>query len=236
MQEVMDRLIELQDLDLTFDRLKKKIDEIPDQIEERSQKLDDLERKIEEKKEEAKQLQKKLDRKNLKLEELREEKAELKNKLLDADTNKQYAGIQEEIGHVETNEEQAEEQALELMERHEACEETINELERELEEEESKLESFREQCDERMEELEQKRDELAEEREEICDQIPNDILSDYENLHRNKSDGKALVHVNNGVCQGCFQNLTQQVQNKLYRRDDIYFCSNCSRILRFPNE
>ena len=45
------------------------------------------------------------------------------------------------------------------------------------------------------------------------------------------SQGRAVVSVKNGTCQGCNMNIPPQLFNLLQRGDSIELCGNCNRTI-----
>ena len=56
------------------------------------------------------------------------------------------------------------------------------------------------------------------------------LLKKYDML-RERRNGKAVVPVISGVCQGCFMNIPPQQFNDILRGDKMFNCPTCQRIL-----
>lgn len=71
---------------------------------------------------------------------------------------------------------------------------------------------------------------LDEERTKILPDIPADLLELYEELRPQKK-GVAAAALTDGVCQGCHEQLSSVVLDKLKKTADVPRCEYCRRIL-----
>ncbi len=61
------------------------------------------------------------------------------------------------------------------------------------------------------------------------------LLKRYD-LLRVRRNGRAVVGVAGGVCQGCFMSIPPQQYNEIQKGDKMLFCPTCQRILYFQPE
>jgi hypothetical protein len=64
--------------------------------------------------------------------------------------------------------------------------------------------------------------------------LPPDIKSDYQRIVRGKG-ADSLAAVDDGVCNGCGQQITLNMQNEL-KLSKLVFCKACGRLLYLPVE
>ena len=64
----------------------------------------------------------------------------------------------------------------------------------------------------------------------LAKEIKAPVLRKYDML-RTRRNGKAVVGVINGVCQGCFMSIPPQQFNDIMKGDRILNCPTCQRIL-----
>ena len=64
--------------------------------------------------------------------------------------------------------------------------------------------------------------------------LPGDIKADYERVVRSKG-ADSLALVDDGVCTGCGQQITLNMQNEL-QLSKLVFCKSCGRLLYLPGE
>jgi hypothetical protein len=71
---------------------------------------------------------------------------------------------------------------------------------------------------------------FAKKRETMVKKFKSSLLKKYDML-RERRNGRAVVGVVNGVCQGCFMNIPPQQFNDLLKGERMLFCPTCNRIL-----
>ena len=104
--------------------------------------------------------------------------------------------------------------------------EKIKELEPEYAEEKKKNE-------ETLKTLNARIDELKKERHKFNDFEDKSLLSLYQKLQR-ENDGLAIVTVSDGVCEGCFVEVSKSTMIQLDESEDIVTCQRCGRIIFDP--
>ncbi|EKD38700.1 MAG: hypothetical protein ACD_75C00638G0001, partial [uncultured bacterium] len=69
-------------------------------------------------------------------------------------------------------------------------------------------------------------------RNEQATKIKAGTLRKYNTL-RERRNGKAVVNVVDGVCQGCFMAIPPQLYNQLLRGDQLLECPTCQRMIHY---
>lgn len=70
-------------------------------------------------------------------------------------------------------------------------------------------------------------------RQAISKDLEMQILRRYEKLKGNKGETKAVVPVNNGVCQGCFISISTATLAELQRCNSLLTCDHCGRFIYY---
>lgn len=78
-----------------------------------------------------------------------------------------------------------------------------------------------------------KLDGMRKTRNHIMQTIDNIVVKRYERLRGNKTDTAAVVPVKNGVCQGCFIEVSTATYAEIQRKDVAASCDHCGRYIYF---
>ena len=78
--------------------------------------------------------------------------------------------------------------------------------------------------------IEGKKAKIVAKRDAMAKKIKTSTLKNYDML-RIRRNGKAVVGVVNGICQGCFMSIPPQHFNNILKGDRILNCPTCQRIL-----
>ena len=76
-----------------------------------------------------------------------------------------------------------------------------------------------------------KQRQLLKKREGLARKINPYLLKKYERMRQSKIKSNIIVPVINGVCQGCFMEVTKSVIIELMQGEDLVSCEHCGRIL-----
>jgi uncharacterized protein len=229
-----DRLLDLQELDLSVDRLEQRRRELESQ--------DD----VEESRRQADAAEERVGELRLALDSVLREESRLDNETtsldlrIRAEQGRLYDGsvanprelqsIEAEINNLRARKARLEDEELDQMERREDMESRLPTLESELAEARRRL-AETEASSER--ELVEVTHSIAERRAERNDMVPEfdeDLLDLYESLRAQKR-GVGAAALEDGVCQGCHEALSPLALDRLKRTEGIKRCENCRRIL-----
>lgn len=145
---------------------------------------------------------------------------------------RELKALQDEIASLERRKRMLEDEELDLMERAEPLDATLEELgarksqlEQRATELEQELSGAEAAVDEEIAEVEQRRDEL------VAD-IPADLLTTYDRL-RSQLAGVAVAKLNGSTCGGCFLSLSAVEVDRIKKQpaDAVINCEECGRIL-----
>lgn len=235
-QEVrgLDRILELQDLDLAIDRLRARRQELEagEDIRAARERVDGLEERVGE-------LRLALDSVAQEQKRLETEVSSLESKI-GAEERRLYDGsvanpkelesIQHEIEAIRRRKSIIEDQVLVQMERREDMESRLPPLEAELAEARDRLTEIGGEATEELESIGRALAERTAERATLVSRIDEELLELYEDLRAQKR-GVGAAALRDGVCQGCHQKLSPLELERIKRSEGIRRCEYCRRIL-----
>jgi predicted nucleic acid-binding Zn-ribbon protein len=229
-----ERILELQELDLSIDRLESRRREI-----ESGEEIEEARRRVEAAEERVGELRMALD--SIIREETRlDHDASTLEQRIKAEQQRLYDGsvanpkelqaIQAELTNLRARKSRLEDEELDQMERREEMEKRLPALEGDMAEARKRLDDM-EAASER--ELQQIGSSLAErrvEREKLVPEFDEELVELYEDLRAQKR-GIGAAALKDGVCQGCHEKLSAVYLDRLKRQDGIRRCEYCRRIL-----
>jgi len=235
MRKIIDNLKALQDIDLEIQKLRREEERWPAVLDLRDREVETRMAELETARKRENDIRVEISRNELRLKELEEEITRLNVNLNTVKTNKEYTAILNEIANKKSEISSTEEEILERMD-------LVEQARKEVEQAAANVESAREekgkiekQAEEERKEIHEEMEQLQKKREDFAALIPEEILEEYEKIAEGRQ-GIAVASVADGVCQGCFINLTAQEINLLMGASEIIRCKNCSRILYLEQE
>lgn len=230
MNEEIKQLTELQVIDLQISRL-------DEEIETKQIQVSKLEQASEERKTAIMELKEKMEAADRRRQELENEHADeiahlkdRQSKMMQVQTNREYQSLLKEIEDGKRANKEREEEIVRLLEQTESFAKIMKEQIQSAESEEKILVEETRKADSHAAELSGKKAAIAKERDAMIEGFSPSLLKKYDML-RERRNGRAVVGVVNGVCQGCFMNIPPQQYNELLRGDRMLFCPTCQRIL-----
>ncbi|MDX1776345.1 MAG: C4-type zinc ribbon domain-containing protein [Desulfobulbales bacterium] len=235
MNEVIKQLTELQIIDLEIAKLDAEINAEQAEFSEREEVFNERQASVEELKEKIEAA----DTQRRELEaELSDEMNRIKErqaKMMQVQTNREYQSLLKEIEDGKKSVKEKEEEIVRIMETSEANTKIMAEEESLIGEETKALASTRKKVKKHAKEIEDQKTKILVKREKMAKDIKNPALKKYDML-RIRRNGKAVVGVVNGVCQGCFMSIPPQHLNDILKGDRILNCPTCQRILFYQPE
>jgi len=151
-------------------------------------------------------------------------------KMMQVQTNREYQSLLKEIEDGKKSIKEKEEEVVRIMETSEADAKIMAEQENLIKEEKKALAVESAQVEKHAGEVEGKKAKIVAKRNAMAKNINNASLRKYDML-RTRRNGKAVVGVVNGICQGCFMSIPPQHFNDILKGDRILNCPTCQRIL-----
>jgi uncharacterized protein len=230
----LDRILHLQELDSSIDRLIARSEELEEGEELRAAAL-----KVQELEDRVGEIRLGLDSQRREQERLETEVASLdakvgaeERRLYDGSVAnpKELASIQAEVSSLRNRKGRIEDEVLEQMERREEMEGRLPPLESELAEAREKLANLDSEVAEELGQTKQSLSELRSEREALVLEFDEELLELYEDLRAQKR-GIGAAALENGVCSGCHQKLSPLELERIKHSEGIRRCEYCRRIL-----
>jgi predicted nucleic acid-binding Zn-ribbon protein len=231
MWDGLDKLLELQKLDLAIARLDVEAREIPQQIEALQARLTGAKAGLDHAKSTAELIQKDRRAKERELDEVTQNIKKKQARLFEIKTNEEYSAVLKEIESLKEKSSKLETEVLELLERADAVAKTVAEAEKEFKAAEAIHQRERTEKEAQLGKLKQDLASLKEARKSQASRLDSALLQQYTRLA--KTRGNAVVSVKDGSCTGCGIALTPQAYNEVRRNDRMFNCSSCNRILYF---
>jgi predicted nucleic acid-binding Zn-ribbon protein len=234
MNALIQKLIELQAVDLRAADLRKQIDAFPQQISRIDQSLKGARDAVAQAKQRVTDLQK--DRKKLELdvEDWRGKIKKYKDQIYQVKSNEAYKALQEEIRNAEAEMGRIEDRLLEEMVGAEDADRAVKEAERLLAEAEAKARTDREQVMGEKAGVEKELAEVEAVSKARLSELPGDLVDHYQRIAR-KHEGIALAAVREEACSMCSVRIRPHVMQQLRQPEnpDIFHCETCTRILYY---
>lgn len=229
-----DRLLELQELDLTVDRLEARRREI-----ESGQEMEEARRRSEQAEEKVGELRMALD-------SIGKEETRLENEIASMDLRiqaeqgrlydgsvanpKELQALQAEVNNLRARKARLEDEELGQMERREELEKDLPGLEADMAEARGRMDELEASSERELGEIERSVAARRSERERLAPEFDEELLELYEDLRAQKR-GVGAAALKDGVCQGCHEKLSPLYLDRLKRAEGIRRCENCRRIL-----
>lgn len=234
MQEIIEKLLVIQDRDRKVLRHRAQLKRIGPEREALSGQLSQTRRTLESAKKTANQIES--SRKELELEA--ESKQELIQKYssqqFQTKKNEEYQALTNEINTCKKAISDLEDRQLELMEQLDQAQVAIQRAKAETEAAKKLADEKFKELQQREKNLQQELDNLLQERRALAEKMAPDILSRYERLLKNKGEN-SVVGVDRGICDGCHVKLPVQIIITCKAQKEIVSCPYCGRIVYFAD-
>jgi predicted nucleic acid-binding Zn-ribbon protein len=155
---------------------------------------------------------------------------ERQSKMMQVQTNREYQSLLKEIEDGKKSIKEKEEEIVRIMEVSEANAKIMAEQESLIKDEQKELAEKKAKVQKHTEQVEGKKAKIVVKRDAKAKKVNTSALRKYDML-RTRRNGKAVVGVVNGVCQGCFMSIPPQHFNNILKGDRMLNCPTCQRIL-----
>ena len=232
MWDGLDKLLELQKLDLTIARLDAQAQAIPRAIDALEGRLAKAREALGAAKAKAELLNKDRRGKERELDEATQNTKKKQARLFEIKTNEEYSAVLKEIEALKTKSSSLETAILEQMEQGDAAAKLVAEAERAFGSAQAELQKERQEKETQLAALQKELASLRGARKGQASRVDGELLRQYTRLMKTRD--VAVVMVTDGSCQGCGMTLTPQMYTEVKRNDRMFVCSSCNRILHFP--
>ena len=155
---------------------------------------------------------------------------ERQSKMMQVQTNREYQSLLKEIEDNKKSTKEKEEEIVRILESIEANGTLMAEKENLTLEEKDVFDEESGKAKKQAAKIERKKAKFVTKRNGMAKTINPSILRKYD-LLRDRRNGKAVVGVVKGVCQGCFMSIPPQHYNNILKGDQMLNCPTCQRIL-----
>ena len=212
--------------------LRDRLERGPKQVRAREGNVAQLEARLAEARDKAKQMQMAVDRKQLDLKSGEQKVLDLRVKLNGANSNREYQSFLEQIAAAEMAGSVLSDEILEGLEKIDVLALATKEAEKNLASGKLEWEKAKQAVEASAATI--RADVIALEAELVQAEagLPPDLKADYERVVRSKG-ADSLAVADDGVCTGCGQQITLNMQNEL-QLSKLIFCRSCGRLLYLP--
>lgn len=225
-------LRELHRIHQQLAELRDRVERGPKQIRAREANVAQLEAKLKDAKERTQQTQMAVDRKQLEFKASEQKIVDLRAKLNACSSNREYQALLEQIAAAEMATSVLSDEILEGLEKIDQLNVAVKEAEQALADGGAEFEKSRRAIEEstaaNLAEITRLEGELA----EAEKALPGDFRADYDRIVRSKG-ADSLAAAEEGVCTGCGQQITLNMQNEL-SLSRLVRCKSCGRLLYLP--
>jgi predicted nucleic acid-binding Zn-ribbon protein len=232
----LDRLLELQELDLFVDRLRNRQDvlEAGEGVQAVRRDLDEAEARLGEVRLELDAVDRESRRLEGDIDSLTRKAQAEEQRLYDGSVAnpKELEAIQHEVASLRARRSRVEDDLLDQMERKEQLEERVAAAQAEVQELRDRLSGILGESAAELTEIGQSLTSRVAGRLALATEIDPELLELYEDLRRQKK-GVGAAALIDGVCQGCHQKLSAMELDRLKRTEGVKRCEYCRRIVIF---
>jgi len=229
MKDVLEKLTDLQQIDLQLDDvvslrgdLPEKVNELESQLAEVKDKCDKFNAKYTEVKSEIAKLE-------ASLEHEKEELAKDEAHIYDVKNNKEYDAI---TAQIKVRKQKIEDNTTAIKELHEKealIKEHVDKYNTEFDEETSELTQMKKELQNTIAETEEKESQLEKDKDALRTDINDRYLRIYDRIRTSKKD--AIADMKKHSCTGCRSVLPRQQQAEILKQESLVFCESCGRIV-----
>ena len=228
----LERLIELQQVDLRLLELNRQLQLFPRKRSEAQQELESARARLEQARTAHTDSLKDRKRLELDVQQYKEKIDKHRGQLYEVKSNEAYRALLHEIEEEQGRMTAAEDRVLEAMIGAEEYEKQIKSSEAALKETEQRLTAALRALDQDEAAVQKEAAELTAQRDKLRGGIADDMLEIYDRISRAHS-GIAMAEARDEVCQVCLIHIRPQTYSEVRRNDQIHFCESCHRILYY---
>jgi predicted nucleic acid-binding Zn-ribbon protein len=230
MEEVLECLTRIKDLDEEIKKNEQRLKSIPEKIKTLQKEIEKKNAQLTQMKNRLIEIKKLYKLKEVDINENESKINKLNQQIHSVKTNEEYRAILKEIEFLKNTRLAIEEEMINLLEEEEKLKGSIGELEKETKE-------FVQAKTLEIQRLESEQKEISEEQtkkrfmfEDEIKKLPEDIRKVYERISNARERAICIV-TDDGICTGCYTNITPQTLNELKKRNKFILCDSCGRIL-----
>jgi len=225
----LERVLELQRLDTRTLALQKEIAALPRHVAALEKTLDSHVKKVEADRAVLAANQKDRKQQDIDIQTHQQKIIKLRDQMQGAKNNDQFKAFQKEIDFCETGIKKSEDRIIELMEQSEPLDAAVKAAEAALAKEKQQVDKEKAAARERTVTDQTSVKQILEERKALVALMAPAIANTYEKIH--KKQEIAVADATNGRCSACQMELRPQFMQDLKRRESLFLCETCRRIV-----
>lgn len=233
MLEILEKLLELQQIDNELTILTNKNKEMPRRIEGIKLVTEGKVKELTEHQQKIIDLKKKYKLLEIDLKETEDKIGQYSTQLYSAKTNEQYKAFLKEIESQRKVKDLIEDKLIDALDKIESTETELKQLEIELREIEKDTQNKIAILQNEHNDVQNAIAKREQKRQELCSIIGKDTMLIYERIRKGKG-GIAVVKADDVRCQGCLNPLPPQRLLEIKKNERIHFCEYCGRITVSP--
>lgn len=230
MKQVLERLMELQRLDLRQMQLENLKGDLPNQVKRLQAEMNKAQQAAQEQSDKLRAYEKERGMLEMDIKALEGRQKIYQNQLFQVKNNREYDAVTMEIESTKADIVRKENHMLEVMEAIDTTRKSAQVLKEEVEKLKGQFENKKAELEGRLEKTKKDEENLKADRIKLTAQIDIKLLSAYERI-RNAKSGLGLVTVVHNACGGCHKRLPPQKVLEIREMDRLYFCDTCGRML-----
>jgi len=228
----LERLIELQQVDLRLHELLRQIKLLPQKRQQAQQELEQARQKLEQVRNAYTESLKERKRLELDVQQFKEKVEKHRTQLFEVKSNEAYRALQHEIEEEQKKMAAAEDRVLEAMIAIEDEETGIKTGEAELKQVEQRVAAAIREINAEEAARKKEAEDLTAQRGKLRAGIAEDTLDTYDRIAR-AHGGIALAEAREEICQVCLIHIRPQTFAEVRRNEQIHYCESCHRILYY---
>jgi hypothetical protein len=231
MQEVLGRLLELQEVDNRIHEIEKTKRDFPQTIKQLKKEIDDFDGEIKEKMDQLKALEKEQRHFELEIEKANDFLKKSQDRLSSVRNNREYDALQEQIDVQREKISESETEIIRIMNATEEVQKELTQQRERFKDVRQKNETEIARLEKLLSSIEEKKAVEEEERKKISVRVDKKVLATYERVRGGYKNGVAVARIKRGACGGCFQRIPPQTVAEIKKQEKIMRCETCGRIL-----
>ncbi len=230
MKDLLEKLVELQKLEIEAEKIRSLHKNLPIRIRELDEEFKVFQDAIERRRTEFEDKQKLKKEKDRQLQAGQEAMKKTRDRLSEVKTNKEYQSMLKEIETSEKKNGKIEEEIIILLDGLEVASREMKQQEGEFETSRLAYENKKKELQDNVDSLQGRMKELLGGVETMRKDISPDLLRRYDRI-KAFANGVAVVPVRKEICSGCHMAIPPQMYNELQTGSEILTCPNCNRII-----
>ena len=230
----MEKLIELQGIDIKLRDLNDLLGDLPSKVDELNQQEESIKNSLVENKERMKELEVESHKGEVRIAEINDKVNKLKDQLFLVTNNKQYDALMHEMDHMKEERTTIETETFSFLEEKETLTESVETMESELGSLSNDLTVRREKLESAISDSAEEKSILEQQRSEQVNGIDLNTVSIYNRVFEAR-DGLAVVNLSGNGCGGCGAHIPMQKVTEVRANTTIHRCDVCGRFLYSEN-